>query len=169
MTVYAYWVDVFEFTQIQGGYSVSKGTGINYVKEVTIPEEYNGQPVTTVNTFASSTNLEVINIPDTIKLISLGSSGTAFLSCNTLKAVNIIETGHAVEKMYTSVDGVLFNASGTEILYFPIGKGGVYRIPDGVTTISVLESSWSGRSDYSGQRHFYRHGCLPSRFHDGFY
>ena len=136
MTVYAYWVDVFEFTQIQGGYSVSKGTGINYVKEVTIPEEYNGQPVTTVNTFASSTNLEVINIPDTIKLISLGSSGTAFLSCNALKEVNIIETGHAVEKMYTSADGVLFNASGTEILYFPIGKGGVYRIPDGVTTIS---------------------------------
>lgn len=62
-----------------------------------------------MNSFAGCTNLRVIHIPDTVELISLGTEGTAFLNCTSLRTIDIYETGNAVEPVYTSVGGVLFS------------------------------------------------------------
>ena len=136
-TVYAYWAEIFSFNQIQGGYSVSAGEGIDFVRIVNIPETYRGEPVTTVNDFSGCRSIEIINIPDTIQLISLGSEGTAFLNCSSLREVNIRTTGYATEPMYSSdEEGVLFTADGTELLYYPIGREGAYEIPYGTQIIA---------------------------------
>jgi hypothetical protein len=37
--------------------------------------------------------------------------------------------------VYSSIDGVLFNKSQTELLYYPGGRIGIYSIPAGVTDI----------------------------------
>lgn len=149
-TLYAAWVDVFTFNPLTaGGYSVSKGPGIGYVTNITIPATYEGQPVKDIegSAFQSCSKLVVINIPNTIQNIiglEAGPNGTGnpFQSCSALQAVNIYEVEGAVAEdvKYYSVDGVVFykNAfnGGDEIKYFPYNtKGGVYTIPSTVTVI----------------------------------
>ncbi len=49
---------------------------------------------------------------------------------------------------YKSVDGVLFNKSGTDLLYYPSNKeGAVYRVPDGVECI--FDDAFSGCGELS--------------------
>ncbi|MGN1062061.1 MAG: leucine-rich repeat protein, partial [Candidatus Scatosoma sp.] len=140
-TFYAAWVSVFTFNEIENGnaYSVSKGKSIDLVSEVTVPVEYNGKPVTTVegSAFRFSKNLVTVNIPDTVKLIE---TGTAFLNCTKLYNVNVYETGSNDKGAYTSVDGILIydNANnGVELKYFPQGRSGEVVIPDVVETLPV--------------------------------
>jgi len=40
-------------------------------------------------------------------------------------------------KIYSSVDGILFNKDKTELISYPCGRDGAYSIPDSVTTISM--------------------------------
>ncbi|MGN1051837.1 MAG: InlB B-repeat-containing protein, partial [Candidatus Scatosoma sp.] len=140
-TFYAAWVTVFTFNEIESGnaYSVSKGKSIDLVSEVTVPVEYNGKPVTTVegSAFQLCRNLVTVNIPDTVKLIE---TGTAFLSCSSLYSVNVYETGSNDTGAYTSVDGILIYDNvnnGVELKYFPQGRSGEVVIPDGVETLPV--------------------------------
>ncbi|MBQ7368682.1 MAG: InlB B-repeat-containing protein, partial [Clostridia bacterium] len=83
LQLYAYWIDIFTFNAIDNGeaYSVSKGLGIDYVTEITIPATYNNKPVTTVegSAFKSCTKLKTVNMPDTIQLVAIpvdGGNGT---------------------------------------------------------------------------------------------
>ena len=140
-TFYAAWVSVFTFNEIENGnaYSVSKGKSIDLVSEVTVPTEYNGKPVTTVegSAFQLCRKLVTVNIPDTVKLIE---TGTAFLNCSLLKDVNIYETESNDKGAYTSVDGILIYDNvnnGVELKYFPQGRSGEVVIPDGVETLPV--------------------------------
>ena len=161
MTLYAHWVDVFEFFETEQsigggqsikGYSVKKGEGIDYVTEVTIPAEYNGLPVIDISggAFDRCTNLKKISIPDTIKNIDYGSSGgretgSPFSYCSNIEevAVYVANPNETYETRYTSVDGVLFEYSDTElkssmiIRYFPAAKAGEYVLPDGVVTLPI--------------------------------
>ena len=161
MTLYAHWVDVFEFFETEQsigggqsikGYSVKKGEGIDYVTEVTIPAEYNGLPVIDISggAFDRCTNLKKISIPDTIKNIDYGSSGgretgSPFSYCSNIEevAVYVVNPNETYETRYTSVDGVLFEYSDTElkssmiIRYFPAAKAGEYVLPDGVVTLPI--------------------------------
>ncbi len=105
MTLYAHWVDVFEFFETEQsigggqsikGYSVKKGEGIDYVTEVTIPAEYNELPVIDISggAFDRCTNLKKISIPDTIKNIDYGSSGgretgSPFSYCSNIEEVAV--------------------------------------------------------------------------------
>ena len=161
MTLYAHWVDVFEFFETEQsigggqsikGYSVKKGEGIDYVTEVTIPAEYNELPVIDISggAFDRCTNLKKISIPDTIKNIDYGSSGgretgSPFSYCSNIEevAVYVANPNETYETRYTSVDGVLFEYSDTElkssmiIRYFPAAKAGEYVLPDGVVTLPI--------------------------------
>lgn len=88
--------------------------------------------------FMNCTALKEITIPASATDIS-PSSG-----CTALAAINV----SAANTAYSSIDGVLFDAGATEILWFPIGKQGNYTLPSTVKAIG----------DYAFQ------GCHITRF-----
>ena len=88
--------------------------------------------------FMNCTALKEITIPASATDIS-PSSG-----CTALAAINV----SAANTAYSSIDGVLFDAGATEILWFPIGKQGDYMLPSTVKAIG----------DYAFQ------GCHITRF-----
>ena len=66
--------------------------------------------------------------------------GTAFRYCRELSAINV----SIYNSEYTSVNGVLFDKSGTTLFQYPCAKSGsFYDVPSGVTTIadSAFEST----------------------------
>ncbi|MBR7186791.1 MAG: leucine-rich repeat protein, partial [Clostridia bacterium] len=137
--LYAFYAEIFNFEKIESGYAVSKGPGISYVQEITIPQVYEGIPITTVEDFSSCSSLRVVNIPDTIQLISLAGTNVGFRSCTNLTRVNIIETQGNHDRFYESVDGVLIRnnmvANRKELAYFPQARTGEYTIPNGVQVL----------------------------------
>ncbi|MBS1416541.1 MAG: leucine-rich repeat protein [Clostridia bacterium] len=153
ITLYPGYVDIFVFKLITNPetlkqeYSVQKGDGISLVSEVTVPHTYNGLAVGEVasGAFESCNYLVTVNIPDTIRLIdmSLGGNqtGSPFKGCTRLENVNIyyVEGNH--ERLYASVDGVLFYkntvAGGVELKYYPFARTGSYTIPFGTQVISA--------------------------------
>lgn len=88
--------------------------------------------------FMNCTSIKTITIPASAASIS-PSSG-----CTSLAAINV----SAANTAYRSIDGVLFDAAATEILWFPIGKQGDYTLPASVKSIG----------DYAFQ------GCRITRF-----
>lgn len=88
--------------------------------------------------FMNCTSIKTITIPASAVSIS-PSSG-----CTSLAAINV----SAANTAYSSIDGVLFDAGATEILWFPIGKQGDYTLPATVKSIG----------DYAFQ------GCHITRF-----
>lgn len=140
MTVYAFWVDgVLNYTQIGGGYAVSKGPRINLVSSVTIPAEYNGLPVTEIlmGAFENCTTLTELRLPDSLLRIA---ADTAFAGCTNLKSVEVYASG-ASGARYSSADGVLFD-SGDSVtphaprpVFMPVAKTGTYTVPGGVDMI----------------------------------
>ncbi len=77
--------------------------------------------------FANCTNLKSINIPSSVTSIN-----DPFENCNGLISINVDKAN----KNYSSVNGVLFNKSKTELIQYPAGKAdSSYTIPSGVTEI----------------------------------
>ena len=136
--VYAYFAtDVLSFTLREDGtYSVKKGAYFGRFAVVTVPETYNGAKVSVVSAsaFAYATGIKIINIPDTIEIIEVG---TAFTGASKLEEINIYETGNAVSSRYSSHEGVLYSqdVAGLELAVFPSGKSGEYVIYDGTKLI----------------------------------
>ena len=136
--VYAYFAtDVLSFTLREDGtYSVQKGAYFNRFAVVTVPETYNGAKVSVVSAsaFAYATGIKIINIPDTIEIIEVG---TAFTGASKLEEINIYETGNAVSPRYSSHEGVLYSqdVAGLELAVFPRGKSGEYVVLDGTRLI----------------------------------
>lgn len=139
-SAYAQWLQIFQFKQqLDGTYSVTKGSGLSSLTTATVPATYNGKLVTSVEmqAFASCSKLIKFNIPDTILTLN---SDSAFYSCKLLEEVNVYETGMTADPVYTSIGGVVFklrDQSGSffRIDYFPVAKTGKYTLPDGVTEI----------------------------------
>ncbi|HEY5591235.1 MAG TPA: leucine-rich repeat protein [Paludibacter sp.] len=77
----------------------------------------------------SGTNISSIFIPASVKTI--GSS--AFGGTNKLPSIDV----SSENQYFTSIDGVLFDKSGTKLLAYPSGKGQAYSIPTGVTSIEA--------------------------------
>ena len=119
---------------------------------VDIPAEIDGMSVTSIGNYAFSIcyRLVSINIPDSVTSIgdyafyscdgltsiSLPDSVTsigdrAFYYCESLYAINV----DVKNKNYSSVDGILFNKSQTELITCPSGMNGKYTIPNSVTSI----------------------------------
>ncbi len=136
--VYAYFAtDVLSFTLREDGtYSVQKGAYFNRFAVVTVPETYNGAKVSVISAsaFAYATGIKIINIPDTIEIIEVG---TAFTGASKLEEINIYETGNAVSPRYSSHEGVLYSqdVAGLELAVFPRGKSGEYVVLDGTRLI----------------------------------
>ncbi len=139
-TFYAVWVEIYTFTPVSDGnaWAVSKKVpGINYVTEITIPSEYQNKPVTIVEDFSSATTIETINIPNTIRNVTLGTNALAFTGCTNLKNLNVYEVdGNNDTVYYGSDDGVLFyyneaaDGGRTELAYYPATRTQTeYSIP----------------------------------------
>ena len=92
---------------------------------VTIPNS-----VTSIEGSAfASTGLTTVTIPGGVTTI-----GTfVFDQCNELKRIEVA----AESTTFTSVDGVLFSADKSTLVYCPNGRSGTYAVPDGVTTIGA--------------------------------
>jgi hypothetical protein len=77
--------------------------------------------------FSYCTSLTNVTIP--MSVTSIGSS--AFLFCTSLSAITV----DALNPVYSSVDGVLFNKSQTTLIQCPAGKAGSVTLPNSVTSI----------------------------------
>lgn len=75
--------------------------------------------------FQDCTSLQRIEIPASITSL-LPSSG-----CTALEELSV----SSANGNYSSQDGVLLNAAGTEIVWFPMGKKGTYTLPSTITQI----------------------------------
>lgn len=138
-TLYARWGDIFVFKKLTRGYSVSKGDAVGFVTSLTIPAEYLGETVTTIEDFSNCSTLETINFYDTVEVVTLTSAGVAFSGCSNLKNVNVLTAPGNHDKNYSSVEGVLFYDNPVtglkELRYFPVAREGSYDIPDGTQLI----------------------------------
>ena len=134
--LYPGFVQVMKATlQPDDTYAISKGASIGKVNKITIPETYNGKPVTVVleNGFVSCKKLVEVNIPNTIELVGAG----AFEGCSALTAINVYEVAGNHEPAYSSYDGALIRevTGQTYLEVYPRGKTGQFTIPEGVTEI----------------------------------
>ena len=77
----------------------------------------------------SFTGLTSVFIPQKVTMI--GSN--AFSECRNQMAINV----HSANASYSSIDGVLFNKSLTNLIRHPQAKGGACSIPPSVTTIAT--------------------------------
>ena len=110
--------------------------------EVVIPKTIGGYEVKWIGdrysgaaVFQGCTGITSIVIPDSV--ISIDRS--AFSGCTSLAEITV----SLDNKNYSSVDGVLFNKDGSELIIYPKGNGrSAYTVPDGVTSISG--SAFSG-------------------------
>lgn len=75
--------------------------------------------------FIGCTKLRTLTIPANISEL-LPSSG-----CEALEKINVSEANIN----YISIEGVLFNNDASEILWFPLGKTGEYKLPSSVKAI----------------------------------
>jgi hypothetical protein len=79
--------------------------------------------------FFACASLTGVNIPSTVT--SIGND--VFYGCNSLSAITV----DALNSVYGSLDGVLFNKNQSLLIQFPGGKAGGYTIPNSVTSIGA--------------------------------
>lgn len=96
------------------------------VTEVVLPEG-----LTTIGNggFASCPTLQKITIPASCTTIGTG----CFATCTNLTTFNVASGNSNYQ---SNSDGVLFDNTGTTLVYYPSGKAGDYSVPSGITTIN---------------------------------
>lgn len=114
-------IDIPDSVTDIGSQAFSSCSGIN---SLTI-----GNNVTTIRqlAFSDCKNLTSIFIPKSITYLD----NSAFSGCSNLISIDVDEQN----EKYTSIDGVLFNKSITELLFYPPHKCGHYTIPTSVKDI----------------------------------
>ena len=82
--------------------------------------------------FNDCTSLTAVTISKGVKTISEDFGGGLFANCTKLENVNV-----AIANLsYQSIDGVLYNKSGTKLICCPNGKSGALTVPD---TVMIIE------------------------------
>jgi hypothetical protein len=91
---------------------------------VTIPDS-----VTIIgnHAFYDCTNLTRVTIPGSVTNLA----GEVFAACSSLNAITV----DALNSVYSSLDGVVFNKSQTTLIEYPAGGPGSYTIPGSVISI----------------------------------
>lgn len=118
----------YDYTIEDGEVSIS--TYFGEEKNLVIPDTIEGYPVTYIGPgFAINGTPESITLPDSLTEIA----EDAFCYCKQLQNIVVGESN----PNYSTVDGVLFNQNGTELLRCPMGKAGSYTVPDGVESIAA--------------------------------
>lgn len=122
----------FQYTTNDSTITITRysGSGI-----VTIPEQIGGLPVTGVAPLAFYPEwppITSIRIPATLTNIAPGGSESPFVYCFGLTEFDVDERNPA----YSSAEGILFDRSGSTLLFYPPGKAGAYAIPGAVTAIA---------------------------------
>jgi hypothetical protein len=84
--------------------------------------------------FAYCTKLTSVNIPG--NLTEMGSS--VFFDCAALNSIDV----DANNSVYSSMDGVLFNADRSNLMQYPAGRAGGYAVPS--TVISIGKAAFLG-------------------------
>ena len=142
----------FELNEDGQSYSVY-GNGQYDSLSISIPEQFNGKPVTTIGSFAFSSYglVTSIVIPDSITYIdsfafadctslssiTIGKNVTeiktsAFSGCNSLQQINT----NSSNSKYKTIDGNLYSKDGKTLLRYAPGKTNQsFTIPSGVETV----------------------------------
>lgn len=156
VTLFAHWVEVFEFSPASGGVRVSKKVekgqatnNIDFLTEITIPAMYNGQWVTAISDFSGLKNMQVLNIPSCVTDINFADAAVSFANDTALYEVNVYPAKDANGNDYndapkfSSIEGVLFDndASGNPVTlrFCPLGKltrTTEYTVPSGTREIA---------------------------------
>ena len=97
--------------------------------DVTIPDEINGLPVTGIGDYALGGGGSLTSVTIGTNVTSIG--GFAFGGCSGLTAITV----DALNLVYSSVEGVLFNQSTNTLIQCPDAKAGSYTLPGTVTNI----------------------------------
>ena len=112
---------------------ITRYIGDTNAEEIIIPGEIDGIKVTSIGyeafLYDESMSIKSITIPDSVVNIAR----YAFTGCVDLTAVN----ADINNPVYSSRDGVLFDKSETQLVYFPRSKSESYVIPYGVTHINT--------------------------------
>ena len=116
-------IEVKPGTTVIGGYALS---GLPKLTDVSLPE---GLEAIGEYAFNNSNSLKEINIPSSVSDIVYQS----FARCSSLESINVDKGS----KYYKSVDGVLFNKSGSELIWCPKRDTDVYEVPASVTKIGT--------------------------------
>jgi hypothetical protein len=126
--------------QAQFDYSGENGaaTIIGYTGpggDVVIPDTINGLLVTSIREGVFNANDRLTSVTIPYSVTSIGKSGLA--NCTRLTAITV----DALNPVYSSLDGVLFDKNQTALIQCP-GRRAGYTIPDSVTSIG--EGAFSG-------------------------
>ncbi len=99
------------------------------IKTISIPDEYEGSPVTDIADFAGCNleSAELIKIGKNVENIGVW----AFENNQNLKAFEVSEEN----KNFRSVDGVLYTKDMKTLLFYPAAKGESFVIPDSVEVL----------------------------------
>lgn len=120
----------FEVDTVTGNYHITKYCGSE--AKVSIPEEYRGKPVDTINTlaFSAATSITELYIPDTVTKIEKN----AFNACNNIETIRIPFIGDSLST--SNIFGYIFGTDSYEMqkAYVPVNLHKVI-ISDQVKTI----------------------------------
>lgn len=106
------------------------GCSPNYVGDLVIPSTFGNKTVVGIeaNALQNQPYITSVSIPSSVT--SIGNR--AFTNCQSLSTFTV----DASNNDFTTIDGVLFNKAGTELVAYPAGKAGTsYSVPSGVTKI----------------------------------
>ena len=103
--------------------------------EINLPE---GLEVIESGAFSMTSDLKVVNVPKTVTELD----GYAFNEAHGLTAINV----DPENPKFRSIDGVLYNAEGDTLIYYPECKKGDFTVPESVKSIN----SWAFKKCHLG-------------------
>lgn len=134
-TLYATWrVLGLEYNEYVNAFGDSGWEIVSYVKndkELLIPDVYRNKRVLAVsaNAFENATLLEKIYIPASVETL-----GEGFLrNCGRLKTIEVSPDSD----YFMTIDGVLYDDLGEELIAYPAGKLQAVVVPDGIKKIAA--------------------------------
>jgi hypothetical protein len=120
--------DGFTYATNSGAITITGYTGPG--GDVVIPGTINGLPVTAIGDSAFSYCSGVTNLFIPASVTSIGFQ--AFVYCYDLAAIEVV----GENPVFSSLDGVLFDAARRTLLRYPEGRTGTYAVPEGVEHIA---------------------------------